>query len=79
MLGGIEMLGLINTIVLLWVAQRLDAPTWVVHLLIFGLASVITSFVHGLMIGIRRAKIRKEIIDGRRKCAERDSTTGNRQ
>ena len=73
------MLGIINTIVLLWVAQRLDAPTWVVHLLIFGLASVITSFVHGLMIGIRRAKIRKEIIDGRRKCAERDSTTGNRQ
>ena len=72
------MLGIINTIVLLWVAQRLEAPTWVVHLLIFGLASVITSFVHGLMIGIRRAKIRKEIIDGRRKRTERDSTTENR-
>lgn len=78
MLGGIEMLGIINTIVLLWVAQRLEAPTWVVHLLIFGLASVITSFVHGLMIGFRRAKIRKEIIDGRRKRTERDSTTENR-
>jgi CDP-diglyceride synthetase len=72
------MLGLINTIVLLWVAQRLEAPTWVVHLLIFGLASVITSFVHGLMIGFRRAKARKEIINGRRKRTERDSTTENR-
>jgi uncharacterized protein (DUF983 family) len=78
MIGGIKMLGIINTIVLLWVAQRLEAPTWVVHLLIFGLASVITSFVHGLMIGFRRAKIRKEIIDGRRKREERDSTTENR-
>lgn len=78
MIGGIKMLGVINTIVLLWVAQRLEAPTWVVHLLIFGLASVITSFVHGLMIGFRRAKIRKEIIDGRRKRTERDSTTENR-
>ena len=72
------MLGIINTIVLLWVAQRLEAPTWVVHLLIFGLASVITSFVHGLMIGFRRAKARKEIIDERRKRTERDSTTENR-
>lgn len=72
------MLGVINTIVLLWVAQRLEAPTWVVHLLIFGLASVITSFVHGLMIGFRRAKVRKEILDGRRKREERDSTTENR-
>jgi uncharacterized protein (DUF983 family) len=53
------MLSLIDTIVLMWVAIRLNAPMWVQLLLIVPLSYIVTSFIHGFILGIKHNRHKK--------------------
>lgn len=56
----VDMLSLIDTIVLMWVAIRLDAPMWVRLLLIVPMSYIVTSFIYGLILGIRHNRHKKD-------------------